>query len=196
MDFLDRSIVLRGAADENENFEDFFKSLSMASFLLAMETKMPQISFLDTVVHLGGNRFSRERILDAKVAIVTALEGKAVAPTPCMFLACYKKLRTAYYRNKGMDAGMTRFLNAAFERAQYLVELSILDVYFIGRRPSIVALAAAQVAVGIARPVPGDGLLALPNLPLAWAHYVQELSSMKSRLRSLMATRGMPPAKL
>lgn len=204
MDLLDRSIVLHGADDDT--LKDRFLRISMACFLLAMKIRMPRVRFLDTLLHLGRDRHSEEEVLDAEVAIIVALEGRLETPTGNSFLVCYERFWIALFRHGATDAVVMRFLREVIiDRAQFLIELSVLDSYFIGHRPSIVALAAVQVALENEQPLVnhmashglhGNAIIALPNLPIAWANDNHTLGGLKARLRFLNARHNLPSARL
>ena len=202
MNLLDRAIVLQGADDGG--MKDRFRYLSMTCLFLAMKIRMPRFLFLEDLVTLGRGRFSKEQILDAEIAIIVALQGRCESPTGSDFLALYEKYWIlCYSRGRNTTVVVRFFQNSIIPAAEFLVELAVLDEYFVEQRPSMVALAAAQVAMeGEQRMNQGrtwDGLptvtmVSLPTPPFIGTIDAQELGDIKSRLRVLKANSEMPRA--
>ena len=197
MDLLDRAIVLQGADDGISTGR--FQCLAMTCFFLALKIRKQRILSLEDLVILGRGRHLKEEILDAEIGIIVALQGRLEAPAGRDFLALYEK----YWRGRNATFVARFFQDSIIPTAEYLVELSVLDAYFELKRPSIVALAAAQVAVEEeqqmyhGRPwcgLPAYSMVSLSAPPFTGTTDAQELNDIKSRLRALKANGEMPRA--
>lgn len=117
-----------------------FQLAAMTSLHLAIKLYEPRKLSVESVVRLGRGAFAAAHVAAMERSLLEALEWRVHPPTPQAF--CRELLRAV-----PALAGDARL--DVEETAQFLVELSVCDGWFVGRAPSTVAVAATLLALDL-----------------------------------------------
>jgi len=110
--------------------------IAVSALNLTLKVQNSKLDHLPILLELSQNSFSAEHVTATERSILHNLSWKISPPTPFAFLQHFLKLMPK-------DDNVTGLLLTTLESsAQFLVELSVCDYYFVGIRPSSIALAS------------------------------------------------------
>mmetsp|Transcript_4314 Transcript_4314/g.6282 ORF Transcript_4314/g.6282 Transcript_4314/m.6282 type:complete len:310 (+) Transcript_4314:190-1119(+) len=117
--------------------KDGFRLASMTAFYVAFKLHRPGKKSLsiDDLVLLSDGQFMKQDIEEMELIFLDTLFWKMNGPTPLCFLHSFD-LHLPYNREERMMLPI----------AEYLIELSVLDLFFCDHLPSVIALASYQIA--------------------------------------------------
>lgn len=164
MNLLDRYLVLHLSSQESSSSssschttaavgipKDAFQLLAMTCLYVAVKLDQPRMLSLQTMAHLSRGTFCKGQMQSMEMEILSRLRWQVHAPTPYTFLSHFMQVltitpTTTSSSSVGAQATTTTILSPCsvqiYEMARYLVELSVLDYYFVGKRSSSIAVAA------------------------------------------------------
>ena len=168
-----------------------FKLLCLACLYLALKTERPSAVSLETLLSLSRDICTSEELLGTEQDVLRVLQWRLHPPTAFAFLEYYQRdlLVIAPSFSSSSSQQQKRFVNAISDTARYLVELSVIDYYFVQHRPSHVALGALLCAVEEAE----TSLLkqctpaASATLVLEQYQHLMFLQTMQTRIQSLLS---------
>jgi len=122
-----------------------FQLVTMSCLYLAMKAKGENRVPIEYMVQLSRGTMDKCQLEGMEMQLLTKLAWMVNPPTAFDFAEHYLHLLRPSYRNGCVQ--MTALLNsskmkALVDQTAFLVELSVLDYYFVSFRPSTVALAA------------------------------------------------------
>jgi lipoyl(octanoyl) transferase len=108
--------------------------IAVSALHITMKVDDSKLDHLPILLELSRNIFSAKHVTTMEKSILHNLSWKISPPTPFVFLQHFLKLMP-----KVADIVD---LHTLYESSQFLVELSICDYYFVGIKPSSIALAS------------------------------------------------------
>jgi len=102
-------------------------------------------STMETIVKLGRGAFSLEQVEAKEFEILFSLDWQVHPPTPQLFLHCMFQ----EFGAESEDHSKISDVKEVQDLAIYLVEMSMMDYFFVAHKPSDVALASALCAFSI-----------------------------------------------
>ena len=111
-----------------------YRLLALTGLFLAVNANAPDTLTVEDAVRLGNNGFDKEQIQGKEKEILQMLGNALHPPTPQKFLKLYFLALLGHNCN--------RYSKHVFQKANYLIELSIMEHFAVIYKPSQVALAA------------------------------------------------------
>jgi Cyclin, N-terminal domain/Cyclin, C-terminal domain len=200
MNFVDRYLcvsLLKANKDSMDKRQ--FKLLCLACLYLALKLEKPNLIPMDTLRALSRDIFTRSELVTMEQGVLRKLNWRLHPPTCFSFLECY-----ALHVQGCMVPSPFMDYDVIVDSARFMIELSVIDYFFVSRRPSHVAIGAL--------------LNALDEDPVPFCHHwhscfslllsavdpteLPEILLCKSRLRAIHAkvteplpsTLPLPPA--
>jgi hypothetical protein len=110
--------------------------IAVSALNLTLKVQDSKLDHLPMLLELSQNFFSAKHVTATERSILDNLSWKISPPTPFAFLQHFLELMPK-------DDNVTGLLLTRLESsAQFLVELSVCDYYFVGLKPSSIALAS------------------------------------------------------
>lgn len=131
MSFVDRYLASHLLRKPEGIPKHTFQLLAMTSLYIAVKLDQPRMLSLETMAHLSRGTFTKDQMQAMEYDVLRELEWHVHPPTPYTFLSYFMELTPG-------QPGASKI----YEMARYLVELSVLDYDFVGKRSSTVAIAA------------------------------------------------------
>jgi len=118
--------------------KDGFRLASMTAFFVAFKLHRPGKKSLsiDDLVLLSDGQFMKRDIEEMELIFLDTLFWRMNGPTPLCFM--HSVVLHSPYNGQERDMML--------QIAEYLIELSVLDIFFCDHRPSVIALASYQIA--------------------------------------------------
>lgn len=122
-----------------------FKLVCLACLYLALKTERPAAVSLETLLSLSRDVCSSEELLSMEQDILCVLQWRLHPPTAFAFLEYYQQnllMLPSMHVQQHKDV-----VRGILNDARYMVELSVIDYFFVKHRSSHVALGALLCAV-------------------------------------------------
>lgn len=125
--FFDRSLARHAEGMTKPEFQ----LLAMTCLYIAIKVEHPTKFPLDIISHLSRGCFSQEQFKDAELKVLRELQWNIHPPSPFAYLNCYLRI----LRPEGDNVKI-------YNQARYLIESSVMDYDFVGKRSSTIAMSA------------------------------------------------------
>lgn len=113
--------------------------IAVSALHITLKVDDSKLDHLPILLELSRNIFSAQHVTAMEKSILHKLSWKISPPTPSIFLQHFLKLMP-------VDADIID-IHTLYESAQFFVELSVCDYYFVGIKPSSIALASLLNAI-------------------------------------------------
>eukprot|EP00746_Dinoflagellata_sp_MGD_P061636 gnl/MRDRNA2_/MRDRNA2_26049_c0_seq1.p1 gnl/MRDRNA2_/MRDRNA2_26049_c0~~gnl/MRDRNA2_/MRDRNA2_26049_c0_seq1.p1 ORF type:complete len:256 (+),score=34.58 gnl/MRDRNA2_/MRDRNA2_26049_c0_seq1:71-769(+) len=147
------------------------KLVGVTAMLIAAKlVETPPTPMLSDCSYITDHTYSEQEILEMEVRVLNVLEFRLACPTVAHFLTNFQR---------GLDTKVHKHL------AQYLAELSLLDVKFLKFKPSHLAAAAALLSNTLMKQRIAMQEVWGPHMERLTRYTTQELDSCVHELRAL-----------
>jgi hypothetical protein len=162
MYYIDR-ILLQRSPSEGPSHREFLL-LSLTAFYLAVKlvcnpSRGGSFPIMNAVLGMSKNQFTADQVAGAERQILEALGYRVHPPTPDRYLQDLVELCCYRCVANDSDAAMLRLQRErVHDYSLYLIELSVLDHFFLHYKPSEIAVAALYNARDVALARSAEGL--------------------------------------